>query len=78
MDETIKEKPQDRCNWNPLAECRHPEWWRTAQEYVDSVKWTMEEGISTVESQFLKVKEGCKMCLMAEIARQLGLLRLGS
>lgn len=64
----------DQCNWDSLTDCRHPEWWITAQKTVDAMHLSIAEIPHGIEYQFDKLKEGCKLCLIAEIGRQLRLL----
>lgn len=63
-----------KCNWDHLAECRHPEWWENAQETIDSMNLSIPEVVGQVEFQFDKLKEGCKLCLIADLNRNLRLL----
>ena len=64
------------CVWDTLAECRHPEWFKTAQEFIDSMGLSIPDSIQVVEHQFEKLKEGCKLCLIADLNRQIRLLRV--
>lgn len=69
---------KDFCNWDTYTECRHPQWWDNAQQTIDSMNLSIPEVAQHVEFQFDKLKEGCKLCLFAEIARQLRLLSVRS
>ena len=73
-----KEEAPLKCIWDVLTECRHPEWFDTAQKFIDSVATDMAGTIDVVEHQFEKLKEGCKICLFAEMGRQLRLLSVRS
>lgn len=67
-----------KCNWDHLVECRHPEWWENAQQMIDSMSLSLPEVAGQVEFQFDKLKEGCKLCLIANLNRNLRLLSVRS
>lgn len=69
----VKEETQ-KCNWDHLTECRHPEWWTNAQQILDSMNLDIVGVVEQVEVQYDKLKEGCKMCLIADLNRQIRLL----
>lgn len=65
-----------KCNWDHKTDCRHPEWWESAQNIIDSMNLSLGEVTQQVEMQFDKLKEGCKLCLIADLNRQIRLLRI--
>jgi len=68
-----KENEIMKCVWDTLTECRHPLWFENAQEYLNASKLSIAGILEETESQFDKLKGGCKLCLFGEMARQLRL-----
>lgn len=69
-----KREEVQKCNWDHLTECRHPGGWTNAQNVLDSMGLSIVGCIEQTEYQFEKLKEGCKLCLIADLNRNLRLM----